>query len=219
MESNKEKNGIVKKIKQLSKKAKVIITIVLCAVLVIGAGSYIGYKNYQREQEVIRKKKLAQQKKKAREEVTALFLSETIVEMYEGAQASEDVCNKVQAVWHDSIYDEYSKDTAKYISGTKDFNDALQNLFNDKSFAKKMSKIQEKVDSVDDSMKRIRKICPPKYKEEFSDVKTAYESFTELTSLALDASGKTYNQFSNDFNDADSECAKDLKRLSIYTNS
>lgn len=219
MENNEGKNGIIKKLKQLPKKAKIIITIVLCAILVIGTGSYFSYQNYQREQEVIRQKKLAQKKKKAREEAVELFLTNTIIDMYEGAQASEYVCNKVQAVWHDSIYDEYSKDTAKYISGTKDFNDALQNLFNDKTIIKKASTIQEKVDSVDDNMKKIRQYCPAKYREEFSDVKNAYDSFNELTDLALDANGKTYNQFSNDFNDADSECAKDLKRLSIYANS
>ena len=124
----------------------------------------MSYQNYQREQEVIRQKKLAQKKKKAREETVELILTDTIIDMYEGAQASEDVCNKVQAVWHDSIYDEYSKDTAKYISGTKDFNDALQNLFNDKTIIKKASTIQEKVDSVDDNMNIIIQYGPAKYR-------------------------------------------------------
>ena len=58
-------------------------------------------------------------------------------EFVEGEEAAE----LIHDVWYNAIWDWSNKDTYKYVKGTDDFNEALENLFADKNFVKRMESI------------------------------------------------------------------------------
>ena len=149
-------------------------------------------------------------------------INEVTSKMLYGAKIAEECGGLARQVWHDTIYKESNIKTLKYTQdkyGTSfnpDFNKSLENLYSDKDFIKKITSIKENQDEVDKIMKKL--INPPaEYKEVYSALKEFYDNYYSLTELAINPSG-SYQIYSNNFNQADSDTFKGYNKIKKYIN-
>lgn len=99
-------------------KRKLIIGLIagFVCILIIAFGAYYGYVFEQ----------------EAREEEYISNLFDYATEVSTGLSDAEAQCNLVVAVWNDAIWgDTTQEDTKKYVAGAKDFDAALDNLYED----------------------------------------------------------------------------------------
>ena len=140
--------------------------------------------------------------------------------MIEGTTSAEEAGKLIHDVWYNTIFEEFDSLTDEFTmdsDGYKfydDFNEALSNLFNDYSFSKKLDSIKENLVSVNSMMKELTN-PPKKYQEAYIILKDFYDAYLELTNLVLNPTG-SLQTFTDDFNEADSKVANDLKKISIY---
>lgn len=140
-------------------------------------------------------------------------------DMYNGAADTEDACNKIVSVWHDSIWKVNDNKTVLYTTNDSgqfydDFNDALNELIEDESFQRDLRNIHDTYENVRSQIHDLQD--PPKGCEKICDaLMDAYDAYYEFTQCALDPEG-TYESYSNSFNEADSNCVKCMEKLLIY---
>ncbi len=134
-----------------------------------------------------------------------------------GAMKAENSCNLIVKVWKNAIFEERNLDTDKYTyedGEFVDFNTALKNLFLDDSFREKINSIEENQKEVDELMKKMKK--PPKeYKDAYEALSEFYDAYYTFTNCAIDPSG-SYQSYSSNFNDADTEAEKCYRALQKY---
>lgn len=139
--------------------------------------------------------------------------------MLDGAADSETAGNLIKSVWHNSIFEERDSETDKYTRPdgyfVEDFNTALGNLFDDSTFQSDIDKIESNQDSVKELMKEMTDV-PEEYTDAYATLKDMYESYLSLTGLAVNPTG-SLQDFSTNFNDADSEFAKYYDQIGMYT--
>lgn len=138
--------------------------------------------------------------------------------MLDGAADAETAGNLIISVWHNAIYEKRDSKTDKYTIVNKrfvdDFNVALSNLFEDKKFAKSISKIKDNQEEVTALMKQLKN--PPKeYKEAYVVLNTYYENYLKMTKMVINPTG-SLRSFSDDFNDIDTETANDFDKIKLY---
>ena len=128
--------------------------------------------------------------------------------MLDGAAKAEDAGNLIKSVWHNAIFEERDAKTDKYtIENGKfvdDFNDALDNLFEDE-------------DNQSESTDLMRKLTSPpkKYEEAYSVLKVYYDNYLKMTNTVISPSG-SLNTFSEDFNSYDTETVDSYQKMKLY---
>lgn len=178
-----------------------VVAGIIIAVLILGAAKYV-YDMYARDSY------------KAKVEACAYT-------MIEGASDAETACNKIVAVWNNSIWGVEDDETDKYTIDSygyfyDDFNDALDNLFSDEAFVADLKDINLNLQDVNTRMKELQN--PPKGCEQlhtaFMDF---YDEYFILVNCAMDPSG-SLNSYSEKFSNADEKSAQNFEKLSVYFN-
>lgn len=185
--------------KKLNKKHK-LIAIVLAAVILLG--SIIGLAS----------------KSNAKKEYYDDLKSATSL-MLKGAADAESACNLIKSVWYNTIYEEYDSKTDKYTRSNgygfnDDFNDSLQALFADQDFKNQITDIEINQQSVARVMKDLKN-PPEEYAEAYEAIKKFYDSYLELTNLAVNPTG-SLTTFSSNFNEADTETLQNYEAMKLY---
>lgn len=138
--------------------------------------------------------------------------------MLDGCVDAETACNKIVAVWNNSIWQTDDPETNQYTTDEDgyfydDFNDALESLFSDKSFQKDISEISDNLYDVNQKMKGLQN--PPKGCERaYQQLSDYYDEYYNLMNCALNPTG-SLSTFSDDFNDADDKSVKLFNKLML----
>lgn len=138
--------------------------------------------------------------------------------MLDGVAKSENSGNLTKNVWNNAIYKKHDENTDKYtmINGkfVDDFNDALDNLFEDEEFNKTRAEILDNQNDVIELMKSLKK-PPKKYEESYSVLKEYYDNYIKLTNLVINPTG-SLKSFSEDFNTYDTETVNSYQKMKLY---
>lgn len=165
----------------------------------------------------VQKKKAAEEAKKTKQEYVTNLNTITYT-MLDGCSKAETCCNMIKSVWSNAIYEEEDKKTDKYTRPygffLSDFNDALENLFDDSSFLSKVDNVSDNQDMVNSLMKKMKK-PPEEYKEAHDKMLEFYDEYIILTNLATNPSG-SLQTYSNSFNESDTKAVNCYKALEVY---
>lgn len=127
-----------------------------------------------------------------------------------GIETCKDLINLTNAVWHDSIYEDPDEDTEKYISGTTDFNEALNKLYASSEVTELQSSLQDGIDliykePVPDSLSEA--------KAAYVKVVTTYKDMVDWCdwpsgsySTYMSSSQEKYDAFNAAYNEFDMVC-------------
>lgn len=185
------------------KTKKIIAGISVLVVLVILSGAVIAFNSFKKHQELLARQQavqeaLAQQqaeKEKIEEYNTHIEnLNLLYSSSLSGAGTAESVCVLTCNVWQDAIYGNSSDETQKYVSGTADFNEALQRVYNDQEIKEKLNGIK---DDKEKSNKYIQNLqsCPEELNKAYDIALQVNTAFSSLADLALTPTG-SYNTYS-----------------------
>lgn len=139
-----------------------------------------------------------------------------------GASTAEDAGGLIHDVWYNTIYEKSDSRTDKYTkedypfhtSFNDDFNTSLATLMKDDEFSSKLDSIKSNQKLVNSIMKDL--VNPPdKYKEAYEKLQTLYNSYLELTNLAINPTGNLTSYTSN-FNNADTSTLNAYNAMKIY---
>ena len=130
----------------------------------------------------------------------------------------ENQGNLIVQVWNNAIYnkddattDKFTKVNGQFVS---DFNDALNNLFNDQEFADSISEITEKNNQIRLDMKDMTN--PPEgYGDAYQALKEYYENYIDFYNTVINCEG-SLNSFSDEFHETDSALAKEFNSVELY---
>lgn len=138
--------------------------------------------------------------------------------MLDGASQAETCGNLIREVWYNAIYEERDSQTDPFTRPNgyfvSDFNDALQNLFADESFNEQINSLKDNQTAVQDLMKEMKN-PPEKYEETYEVLSELYNSYFNLTNLAINPSG-SLQTFSANFNEIDTEFINRYNEVMIY---
>ncbi len=183
--------------KKKSKKSRKTLALVLLLVVVIA-----GIFTYQAHQETIYYNNMVD-------------LANTMID---GAAKAEDAGNTIMLVWTNAIYQKRADQTDKYtvVNGrfVDDFNDALDNLFDDEEFGQSIAEIQENQAEVIDLMKKLKN-PPSQYAEAFGVLNEYYENYMKMTNSVINLSG-SLNSFSEDFGASDEAVVNSHQKMLLY---
>ena len=182
--------------KKKSKKSRKTLALVLLLVVVIA-----GIFTYQAHQETIYYNNMVD-------------LANTMID---GAQKAENAGNTIVGVWNNAIWQTRNDKTDKYTMANgrfvDDFNDALDNLFDDEEFGQSIAEIQENQAEVIDLMKKLKN-PPSQYAEAFGVLNEYYENYMKMTNSVINLSG-SLNSFSEDFGKYDEAVVDSLQKLEL----
>lgn len=134
-----------------------------------------------------------------------------------GAEA-EECGNLIHDVWYNTIFKESSEDTDNYTMKNgefnEDFNDSLDNLYNDKDFMEKIANIQSAQESILEIMKEMKN-PPSKYKDAYEALLPLYEEYNDFSNLVLNPSGNLLS-FTEEFNETDESLADCCDKIKMY---
>lgn len=187
-----EKTGASEKEKPKSKK-KILIALIIAGVVIIGA--------------IIAGVSVTKAKEDEKYVTNLNALSSFILN---SSVDVENQCNLIQSVWHDAIYEEPSAETKKYVSGTDDFNEALENLFADEDFQDKNDQITASKSTIDSIMDYL-KDPPDKYEKYYDEAVELYGKYCEFVNLAIDPDG-SYTSYTDKFQELDSELLEEYNK-------
>ena len=201
---------------KIAKKSKRIFIVLLIFIAVCTAIAY-AKAQIQREKAIAAAEEEAAEAAKISEEYSA-NLETAAYSMIASAGQAEECGNLIKQVWYNAIYEERNTSTDKYTRPNgyfvKDFNDALNNLFEDSSFQTRISNIEKNQDTMNSLMKELKN-PPEEYEDAYEAVSELYDAYLTLTNLVVNPTG-SLQTFSDDFNDADSEALKCFNAVSIY---
>lgn len=149
-----------------------------------------------------------------------------VITMLTGAVKSESVCNLTKLVWYNAIFEKNDRRTDEFTVKMSmkysddifyDFNDALNNLFADSEYISDIDKIESSQTLLIDLMKQLKN-PPEEYQEAYQALQKLYDTYLELTNLAVNPTGSLQN-YSNNFNTADSNFLKHYNAIKIYVNN
>lgn len=146
-------------------------------------------------------------------------LSLATTTMLLGAANAEEAGGLIHDVWYNTIYekrdtktDKYTKD--KYGSFNDDFNDSLATLMLDEDFKNDLKAIKSNQDLTNSIMKDL--VNPPEeFEEAYDKLQELYDSYLELTNLAVNPTGNLSSYTSN-FNSADTAVSNAYKAMQRY---
>ncbi len=176
------------KLRKLDKKKKIILFSILGLLLIAIVASFSIYTFNQQKQ--AQAAKMATTKTSETYHDNLLLLE---VDMYAGANRSENLCDLIGQVWYNTIYQKDDPTTDKYTKSTEysfnsDFNTSLQKLFEDQDTKNTISEIESNQTNVASLMKQM--LNPPKeYQQAYETLEKLYTSYQGLTDLAINPSG------------------------------
>ena len=148
-----------------------------------------------------------------------LAYNKLVLAMLDDAALAETNGNLIIQVWSNAIWSKQDDATDKYtmVDGkfVSDFNDALNNLFSDKSFNTDMERLSANQQRIKADMKEM--VIPPKgYEEAYKTLKDLYDSYLSFTNIVLNCNG-SLESFSNDFSEADEDILNKYYMAELYT--
>lgn len=201
---------------KIAKKSKRIFIVLLIFIAVCTAIAY-AKAQIQREKAIAAAEEEAAEAAQISEEYSA-NLEMAAYSMIASAGQAEECGNLIKQVWYNAIYEERNTSTDKYTRPNgyfvKDFNDALNNLFEDSSFQTRIRNIEKNQDTMNSLMKELKN-PPEEYEDAYEAVSELYDAYLTLTNLVVNPTG-SLQTYSSDFNDADSEALKCFNAVSIY---
>lgn len=185
-DSSKEKLQEVQisSVKVGSKTKKIIMALVITLVLCAVGG--IGYKVY------------SNQKAKENYNIYIENLEKAQELMLAGGSDAESLCNLTLKVWNNAIYEKSNTETDKYTHQdgyfVRDFNTALENLYEDSDTQSTISNIEANQDNVKQIMKKLQDV-PEDLDKCYETISELNSSYNKLTELAVNPTGN-YTGFS-----------------------
>lgn len=135
--------------------------------------------------------------------------------MISGGSDAEKMCNLTARVWSNAIYEKRDDETDMYTRPNgffvSDFNDALQNLWEDSDIENTLAGIESNQDSVKAVMKKLQN-PPEKLDKCYDTVSDLYESYKVLTDLAVNPTGN-YTTFTSNKSNAVSDFMASYEKL------
>ena len=95
-----------------------------------------------------------------------------------------------------------------------DFNDALNNLYNDGAFQSDISLLEADQKEITEIVK-IMKDAPEEFSSTYDDLKQLYSAYQTFSGLAVNSSG-SYNSYSDSVEKATDEVIKYYNNLKLY---
>ena len=122
-------------------------------------------------------------------------------------------------VWRNTIFEKSSSTTDKYTKNekgkfNKDFNTSLMLLMYDESFTRKIDGIKSNREIVQGLMKDLQN-PPKKYKDAYDALNNFYDSYMELTNLAVGPSG-SLESYTDGINNADTKSVNCYDKVKLY---
>lgn len=105
-----------------------------------------------------------------------------------GGSEAESVCVLTYNVWNNSIFDRSSEETAKYVAGTSDFNEAIENVYGDEAVIIKLMAVAQAQKKADSLIKELQS-SPYELEKCYDAAIDANVMFNSLADLALSPSG------------------------------
>lgn len=132
---------------------------------------------------------------------------------------AEKICKLTKKVWYNSIHKEHDTETDAFTmeNGTyfyDDFNDALNNLYNDGAFQTDISMIEKDQEDITEIVK-IMKDAPEEFSSTYDDLKQLYSAYQTFSGLAVNSSG-SYNSYSDSVEKATDEVIECYNKLKLY---
>ncbi len=195
----------VTKIKVTANTKKMIIGIVAAiAVCFLGLVGYKAYSNNKAEKNY---------QQTYNEYISNLRQVQIL--MISGGSDAEKMCNLTARVWSNAIYEKRDDETDMYTRPdgffVSDFNDALQNLWDDSDIENTLAGIESNQDSVKAMMKKLQN-PPEKLDKCYDTVSDLYESYKVLTDLAVNPTGN-YTTFTSNKSNAVSDFMASYEKL------
>lgn len=134
-------------------------------------------------------------------------LSGTVVLMLANASECESMCNTISTTWRNAIFDDYDK----YNKGYLDFNQALQNLFDDSTIKTEIESIKNNDDTIAESIRSLQD-PPNEFKDIHNDILELYGDYQGLVSQATNPSG-SLQSYNSDVNNKVSEFMKNYNKI------
>ncbi|MDO4961227.1 MAG: zinc ribbon domain-containing protein [Eubacteriales bacterium] len=141
------------------------------------------------------------------------------VAMHEGSMIAESSASLIHDVWFNSIYEKDSSRTDKYTKDARgefydDFDTAIFMLMFDDSFNEDIEQIKTSQESVQNLMKELKN-PPEEHADAYDALKEFYDSYLELTDLALNPTGNL-TSYTSSLNDADTRVYNCYKAMQLY---
>lgn len=209
--------GCGKKLRKNKRNKTTMIIIIITSVIAVIVGAILGGIKYREYKEKLVQEEIKRQKQIEETYYTNLLYA--IAEMLEGASESENAGNLIKKVWYNTIYEKDDSETNNYTKNSYgtfnyDFNDSLERLYSDSEFQSTIYSIEENQDRVKTVMKELKN-PPQEYEEAYETIKGFYDAYLEFTNLILNPNG-SYQTFTNNFNEMDSEVVKYYNSMEIY---
>lgn len=138
--------------------------------------------------------------------------------MLSDAKDAEECGNQILDVWYDALWHNVNEDTQAYTIENglfvSDFNDALDNLYEDETFNFKLASINAGQQTTALYMEKLNN-PPNEYEMAYSVLCELYDAYIDLTNLILHLDG-SYNSTSEDFSKADAEFSKKFDEIELY---
>ena len=146
-------------------------------------------------------------------------MSSAVSTMWMGAVQAESACTLIHDVWYNTIYEKSSATTDAYTKTSAgsfydDFNTSLMLLMWSDEFTAKTDNIRNYQTQVEAAMKELQN-PPADQQNAYAALLSLYDSYIEITNLALDPTGNL-SSYTSSFNSADSAFAKNYKAIQIY---
>lgn len=134
--------------------------------------------------------------------------------MLSGAVEAENAGGLIHDVWYNAIFDKNNDETYEYTATAEDFNEALDNLFEDKDFQKKISGIIENQTEVAGYIVKLQN-PPDEFAETSGEIKELYDYYLDITNAVIMPVG-SLNSYTEDFNETDSSFATQYGKVVNY---
>lgn len=140
-----------------------------------------------------------------------------LIKALAGGAKAENICNLTQNVWHDSIYEEYDSETAKYTRHNgvywDDFSDAIRSMYSDEEISETVNDIEYSQMEVKSLYKMLQNPTE-EFEKCYQLVDELYSVFFNFTNLAISPSGN-YTTYSENFREYDSKFIELYEKLEL----
>ena len=126
---------------------------------------------------------------------------------------TENVGNQICSVWNNAIFDKDNENTAKYTSGTKDFNEALSNLFADEEFIGKITAIRDKQSEIDIYLGKLKN-PPEKFEDAYDEFKELYYAYSDYVDFVILCNG-SYNTYTEELSKKSSTLMESYREIKV----
>ena len=150
---------------------------------------------------------------RARNENYNIEICTAVDEMMAVSADAENVGNQICSVWNNAIFDKDNENTAKYTSGTKDFNEALSNLFADEEFTGKITSIRNKQSEIDTYLGKLKN-PPEKFEDAYDEFKELYYAYSDYVDFVILCKG-SYNTYTEDLSKKSSALMENYREIKV----